>query len=70
MGGGEQEPEWGREGSGDVFLVPAPSLLATYLQLWEGLIQWRTDSPLLTNLLPCSLEVWGKAGMNARETIF
>lgn len=36
MGGGEQEREWGREGSGDVFLVPAPSLLATYLQLWEG----------------------------------
>lgn len=36
MGGGEQKREWGWEDAGDFFLVPAPSPLATSLQLREG----------------------------------
>lgn len=32
-GAGEQEREWGWEGAGEFFLVPAPSPLATSLQL-------------------------------------
>lgn len=35
-GAGEQERDWGWEGAGDFFLVPAPSPPATPLQLWEG----------------------------------